>query len=192
MNNKLKIIRFFIENKEENFSINSIANNLKLNYRIAFEDTKKLEAENIVSIKKFGNTNQCSFNYKFNEKVLLVENNRKQELLKNQDIKVMYNRLMEIKNPFFICLVFGSYVKGMQKKHSDIDLCIISDDKIINEKINQIIRTLALEIHLLEFTTNEFVNMLRTKEQNVGKEIINNNIILKNVEGFYELINYAG
>ena len=191
MNSKLKIIKFFAGNKDGSFSINSVAKKLSLNYRVAFESIKQLEYEKVLSIKKLGNTNHCSFNYHFNEDVYVIETKKRGDLLKNKDIKVLCTRINEIQNPFFIVLLFGSYAKGIQTKHSDIDICIIINDKEIEQKIEQMIRTLPLKIHLLNFNTNEFIGMLKTTDKNVGKEIIQNNVILKNPENFYELINYA-
>ena len=37
-------------------------------------------------------------------------------------------------------------------------------------------------------STDEFESMLKTKENNVGKEIVKNNIILYGVENYYNLI----
>ena len=96
-----------------------------------------------------------------------------------------------MKNPFFVFLVFGSYAKKNQKKGSDIDICLITDDKKINSKIHQIIGLIPLDIHLLDFTVDDFIKMLKTKEDNVGKEIMKNNIILYGIENFYELIKNA-
>lgn len=192
MKNQQKIIRFLIGHKDESFSINSIAKKLKMNYRIAFEGVNKLEADGIVTIKKLGNSNQCVFSYHFNEKVLEAEDRKKEEFLRNKDFKVLYKRIMEIKNPFFICLVFGSYAKGTQTKHSDVDLCIITDNEEVKQKAEQTIRLFPFDIHFLCFTTKEFISMLSTTELNVGKEIVKDNIILKGAEGFYEMVNYAG
>ena len=45
---------------------------------------------------------------------------------------------------------------------------------------------LKLEIH--DFTVDEFESMLKTKEDNIGKEIVKNNIILYGLENYYNLI----
>ncbi len=191
MKSQLRILRFLMENKEESFSIRSIAKKLVLNYRIAFDEIKKLENEKLISVKKLGNTNQCSFNYSFNEKILMVEHQKRAELLKNKNLKVLYNTIMGVKNPFFICLVFGSYATGTHTNRSDIDLCIITDNQEVKKKVEQALKTLPLGMHILDFTTKDFISMLKTTELNVGKEIVKNNVILKSVENFYELINYA-
>jgi len=102
MDSTQKIINFFIEHKDIQYSINSVAKYLKINYRIAFEKIIELGKDSIISINKLGNSNQCSYNYKFNEKTLEAENMRKNKLLKNKNINVLYNRLAEIKTPFFM------------------------------------------------------------------------------------------
>jgi predicted nucleotidyltransferase len=191
MSSKPKILRFLMDNKQEAFSINSVSRRLKINYRIAFEDMKKLEADGLILIKKLGNSNQCQFSNHFNEETLKIEEEKKAELLKDKNLKVLYKRISEIKNPFFVCLIFGSYARGEQTKQSDVDLCIITDNQEVKERVGKTLRTLPLEIHLLGFTTDEFISMLKTNEQNVGKEIITSYIILKGTESFYELINYA-
>lgn len=191
MKNQIKIIKFFIENKEKKFSILSISKHLNMNYQIAFSEIKKLEKEKIIGIKRLGNSNQCFYNYQFNEKILIAESQRKEHLLRNKDINVIYTRLNEIKNPFYILLVFGSHSQGKETKRSDIDLCIISDNQETKNKASQIIRTISLNIHYLDFSVKEFLNMLKTTEDNVGKEIIRNNVILKGTEQLYEVINYA-
>ncbi|MBI2135527.1 nucleotidyltransferase domain-containing protein [Candidatus Woesearchaeota archaeon] len=191
MNSKQKILRHFIENNEDSFSIRSISKKLKINYRIAFEEIEKLKEQELIEIKKLGNCNLCRFAFKYNEKVFEIENIRKNELLDNKDLWVIYNRFKDIKSPFFILAVFGSYAKGTQTKRSDIDLCIIADNEKILKKAEQIIGLIPFEIHLLDFTTEQFISMLKTTELNVGKEIVKNNIILYGTENFYEMINYA-
>ena len=58
--------------------------------------------------------------------------------------------------------------------------------------MQQVIRLIPFKTHLMHFTTNEFITLIKTKEQNVGKEILKNNIIIKGIESFYELVSYAG
>ncbi len=188
---KLSILKFLIENNEEDFSIRQIALKRKINYKSAYEAVKKLEKERIIDIKRYGNISIIKFNYTFNESVFIVENKRKKDFLKNKNINVFYKRISEIKNPFFICLIFGSYAKGTERKGSDLDLCIITDNEKVKEEAGNIIDTTPLEIHLLEFTTMEFIKMLKTREFNVGAEIVKNKIILKGIELFYEMIKYV-
>ena len=90
--------------------------------------------------------------------------------------------------PFLIVLIFGSYIKGTKTDKSDIDLCIISDDKIKSNKLIEKLSLLPFNIEIQNFTVEEFEAMLKIKENNVGKEIIKNNILLFGIENYYNLI----
>ncbi|MBU4351915.1 MAG: nucleotidyltransferase domain-containing protein [Nanoarchaeota archaeon] len=186
--NNIKILKFLINNRNKEFSINQISKELNLNYRIAYQETHKLRA--LINIRILGNSKQCQFNNRFNYLILKTENERKEEILKNKNLNVINNELEKIKSPFYILLLFGSSVKE-NKKGSDIDLCLISDDKKNVEQLKQSLNWLPLKLHIIDFNTNEFKQMLNTKEDNVGKEILENNIILQGIEDFYRLLNFS-
>ncbi len=188
---KLNILRLLIENPEKEFSIRQTALKRKINYKSAYNAIFKLKKENIVDVKKHGNTSIVKFNFNFNESVYLAESRRMKDFLKNKDFKILYRRLKEIKNPFFICVVFGSYAKGKAQKGSDLDLCVITNDKKVSSEIHTVLDITPFEIHYIEFTPEEFIEMLKTTEFNVGKEIVKNRVILKGIEDFYELMNYV-
>ena len=188
INNQKKIIIFLMGNKEELFSINQIAKSLNMNYKIAFQETKKLEKEGIIKISRLGNSNQCSFSYQLNEKTFSAELIKRAEFLRNKDFKVFYNRVTELKNPFFTLLVFGSHANGKAKKASDLDVCLITESQEVKKNIQTIVSITPFEVHIIEFTSREFQSMINTKKSNVGKEILDNNIILKGIEPFYEMI----
>ena len=94
-------------------------------------------------------------------------------------------------SPDYSLVLFGSYAKGKADKHSDLDIAIITpiENKEKAESImNSIKRTTSLNLHPLEFTYKDFIEMLSSKENNVGKEIVKNNIIFKGYEQFYECL----
>ncbi|MEM3374051.1 MAG: nucleotidyltransferase domain-containing protein [Candidatus Woesearchaeota archaeon] len=186
----LNILRILIENSDKVYSIRKLSLQRNINYKSAYYVILKLKEYNIIDLEKQGNTSFVKFNFNFHDSVFLVENQRKKDFLKNDDFNVLYNRISQnIKNPFFILLVFGSYAKGTQTKNSDLDLCLITDNENIKKEINLIIETIPYEIHFLDFTTNEFLKMLKTTDFNISKEIVNNKIILNGIELFYNLIN---
>ncbi len=192
MKNRLKVLTFFMENKGMEFSIKGISEKLGINYRIAFEEIKALEKKGAIKVRKAAGANLCSFAYAFNELASQAEEARKEVLLRDKNIRVIYNRVKEIQDPFYILLVFGSYAAKTQAKTSDIDICIITDSDYVKNKSEGIISQIPLRVHPLDFTKDEFLSMLKTIKPNVGHEILKNNVILKGIEEFYELINYAG
>src|SRR3989338_5905423 len=129
MNNNLKILKFFADNKDRKFTIKKTSEALKINYRIAHEEISSLEKDKLIKIEKHGNSKICQFDYKYSSKIVEVEEIRKQELFRNKDIKLIYARIKETTNPFYILVVFGSHVNRTHTKNSDIDICLITDSK---------------------------------------------------------------
>jgi predicted nucleotidyltransferase len=189
INIKQKILKFLIENKERSFSINGISKSLKIDYKLVYMNIKKLGNENAVKIEDLGNVKRCSFDNYFNNDVFIVENERKKEILKNKDFLVTYNELSKI-NKQFILLLFGSHIKGTASKNSDIDLLLISskeEAKLVESELKMI----PLKIHLTSISYEDFIEMLKTKEQTVVNEALKKNIILYGLEDYYRLLKNA-
>ena len=189
MNNNLKVLNLFANNKDKEFTIRKVSEFLKINYRIVYEEIMKLEKEGLIKIVKHGNSKVCSFNYKYHSKIVEIEEIRKRELFKNNDIKLIYKRLKEVKSPFYCLVLFGSYANKTNKKGADIDLCLIIDDQKVNNEMQSILSITPINIHLQGFSSKHFLAMLKSKEFNVGNEIVKNNIILYGIEAFYEMVN---
>ena len=189
INNNLRILKFFVDNKDKTFSIRKVSEVLNINYRIVYEEIMSLQNERLIKIEKKGNSNICSFNYKYNNKTVNVEELRKEELFKNKDIKLVYNRIKEVKSPFYCLILFGSCASKTNKKGSDIDLCLITDNQEISKEIQPILSITPLDIQLQDFNSKHFIQMIKSKELNVGNEIVKNNIILYGLESFYEMVN---
>lgn len=186
-NEKLSILKLLIENQEESFSIRQIAFQRKINYKSAYGAVQKIQKEGIIEVVKHGNTCLCSFNRNFNASVFTVEYHRLQELLRDKNLKVMYGRFKAI-NQQYILLLFGSYAKRAQTKHSDIDLLLITDHP---EKVKAQTNLLPLPIHLTSIIYDDFRTMLKSKEFTVVSEALKRNIILFGIEDYYRMINNA-
>ena len=189
MKNNLKVLNLFVNNKDKSFTIKKVAEALKINYKIVYEEITKLEKDNLIKITRHGNAKVCMFNHNYHSKIVEIEEIRKQELFKNKDIKLIYNRIKEVKSPFYCLIIFGSYANRTNKKGSDIDICIITDNEEINKEVQSILGVTPINVHLQNFSSKHFLAMLKSKEFNVGNEIVKNNIILHGIESFYEIVN---
>lgn len=189
MNNNLKVLKLFVDNKDKSFTIKKVAEALKMNYKIVYEEITKIEQDNLIKITRHGNAKVCIFNYKYHSKIVEIEEIRKQELFKNKDVKLIYSRIKEIKSPFYCLILFGSYTNKTRQKGSDIDLCLITDNEKINKEVQSILSITSINVHLQDFISEHFLAMLKSKEFNVGNEIVKNNIILHGIESFYEMVN---
>jgi len=187
MDSETKILKLLLDWKEERFTIKKIAEALKINYRIAYENVLALEKEQLIKITRVGNSKICEFSYRFNNKVYNAEYTRQQDLFRDKNFLVIHNRLAELNFPF-IALLFGSHAKGKSTKHSDIDILTIGGDQ---KEIKSILTLLPNKTHLTQVTYEEFINMAKSKEFTVVSEAIKNNTILIGIEEYYRLLENA-
>ncbi|MBU0469869.1 MAG: nucleotidyltransferase domain-containing protein [Nanoarchaeota archaeon] len=188
-NNEEKgILKYLIDHKEQKFSINQLAKARKVNYKSAYQNILKLRDKKIIETEKLGNTTNCSFNYKFDSLVFAVESERREDKLKDKKINSVFRELKNVENPFFIVLLFGSYASGKQTKGSDIDILIIVNDSTLENEIKRNLSILPFDVHCTYLSTKEFKSMINSREFNVVEEVKKNNIILRGVEGYYQLI----
>lgn len=187
MNSQTKILKLLLSRKEEQFTIRRIAQAIKINYRIAYEQTIQLEKEGFIKITRAGNSKMCGLTGKFNNKIFEAEYSRREDLFKNKDFLIIHNRLAGLQFPF-IALLFGSQAKGKAKKHSDIDILTIGGDE---KEIQAMISLLPDKIHLTAVKYEDAFHMLRSKDFTVVSEAVKNNIILIGIEEYYRLLQNA-
>ncbi len=191
-NHKDKILKLLLSNKKEEFTIRAISKNISIDYKTVYMTVKGLIKSQVIQAKKAGQTTLCSINQnKFNSDIFRVELIRLEELLRNKNFSVLHTYFNDIKKPFFILLLFGSYASGKPRKKSDIDLMLIVDDEKIRRDIKNKTSLIPLNIHLIDFTPEEFLSMIKTTDFNVGKEVFYNNIILFGIEDYYRLLQNA-
>ena len=184
---KENILMYFVEDKNREVTIKELSKILKKDYKNVYVSVQELK-ENL-TINKKSNSTYISFLPKLSPHIFLIENIRKQNILKNNKIKLIYDDLKKISTPFFIAIIFGSYAKNNFTKNSDIDMCIIHNgEKDFKEIYNKLSIHSKLEIH--DFHYKEFIDLLKDKTRNVGHEIVKNGVILSNVEAYYELLKY--
>ena len=165
-----------------------ISGGLNADYKNTFNVIKNLSPD-VVSKDKLGNTTLIEIKLSPNQEIFSVEHQRTRMFLdENRRLELMKKDAELVGYPFMILLVFGSYVKGTKTEKSDIDVCIISDNKIKTEELISRLRLLPLNLEIQDFTTKEFESMLEVKRGNIAKEIVKNNVILYGIENYYSLI----
>ena len=182
-----KLLKHLIENKKPQ-SILKASGAIVVDYKNTHRIVSKLQ-QDIISKEKFGNTCLIKINLKPNQEIFSVENKRTAQFLnENKQLELVKQDIENLNYPFFIVLLFGSYVKKIQTKKSDIDICIICDNKEKTKELMLKLELLPIKLEIHNFTSNEFESMLKTREDNVAKEIIKNNIVLYGTENYYNLI----
>ncbi len=183
-NELIAILELLIQNRTAQYTIRELSQERNINYKSAYEVIQKLREEGCVSVQKIGQTCLCQFSQKFTNTVYLAEKARLEKILKDKDLKLVYTELSKVKTQF-IALLFGSYARGTQTKHSDFDFLLISHD---TAKVNDAISWIPKDIHITHISYVEFVQMLQSKEFSVVSEAVKNNIVFFGIEDYYRFL----
>ena len=185
---KERIIKNLIENKNSQ-SILTLSGSALVDYKNTYNIVNELQSEGIITREIMGNTNPIRINLSPNQEIYSVENKRTEEFLsKHPKLNIVKKYTEELGYPFMIMLVFGSYVKNTKTESSDIDICIISDNKEKTKELREKLNLLSLKLEIHEFSTKEFISMIEKTQKNLGHEIVKSNIILYGIENYYNLI----
>lgn len=193
---KTKILRYFALNLDKQKTIRKVSQETETPYMTANRIVKDLADKNILTMSKLGNSIVCNLNLKnmlTKNYLILAEDEAKPFLIKKYPLLIKIDKIIkENENPKFSSILFGSYASQKAEKHSDIDICFITDDKRCMTKIldefKEIEKLHDIEINTLIFTKKQFKDMIRSKEENVGKQIIKNHIILFNPELYWNIV----
>jgi predicted nucleotidyltransferase len=187
LSQKERMVKHLIENKNPQ-SIMALSGSIVLDYKNAYNIVNELQPE-IISKEKIGNTSLIRLNLIPNQEIYSVENIRTDEFLsKHPTLKIVKKYIAELNYPFLIVLAFGSYVKNTKTENSDVDICIISDNKDKTNELHEKLSLLSLKLEIHEFTAKEFISMIEKNQNNLGHEIVKSNIILYGAENYYNLI----
>jgi|SRR3989344_4113919 len=185
---KERIIKNLIENKKPR-SILTLSGSAFVDYKNAYNIVNELQSEGIIAKESMGNTTPITLNLSPSQEIFNVESKRTEEFLsKNPKLRLIQKDIEEIGYPFMVVLVFGSHVKNTKTEFSDIDICIISDNKEKTKKLVQSLNLLSLKLEIQEFTTDEFTSMIEKAQNNLGHEIVKSNLIIYGIENYYNLI----
>ena len=92
-------------------------------------------------------------------------------------------------------MVAGSYAAGKATKKSDLDVVVLVEDGTETKKILAILKNkgelMIPEVHPYVFTKTEFLKMLLNDEENYGKFVFKNRVILFGAENYYLIIREA-
>lgn len=184
--NNNEIITELIEKGGDKPTINQLSKDTGIRYKNVYDIVKKLERINLIKTEKIGNSLQCSLVKKVHPLLFNAEFERREKLIQNKDLNVIFNRLNSL-NFMFIAVLFGSYAKQTFTKRSDIDIMIIGE-KDREKEFERLFSIIPLNIHDLFFTSEEFLSMAQSYEFSVVKEAIRNNIIMVGIEDYYRLM----
>lgn len=191
---RVKILGFLLKNPRLDYSIRAISLQIKVNYRLVYQEIMDLKKEELINIHKKGASNFCQVNLSGNYNLFsYIEELRQQEFQKKHlSIKVILHELNKLTSVYYIAILFGSYVAGKIKKDSDLDLLFIIPRGIkvdlFEKMITSYLKLLSYPLDINVISEESFLEMKRESGLNVVNELIGNHIILKGGEFYYQLL----
>ncbi|MDK2907922.1 MAG: uncharacterized protein PWQ87_380 [Candidatus Woesearchaeota archaeon] len=177
----LRILSLFTKSYNKEYYIREVEKLLGISSRTALVTLAKLEKKGILESKIRGKIKTYSIKKSglSREYFVLTEQYKKIQFLeKNQLIKEVLEKAED--NMHGIVIVFGSYAKGIQKKDSDLDIFIVG--KYDEDRIKEVGKKYGIDINIKWYPMKIFEKEINTDI--LLKEVIENHIIIKGVEGF--------
>ncbi|NQV09361.1 nucleotidyltransferase domain-containing protein [Candidatus Woesearchaeota archaeon] len=169
-----KIMQLFYKEKTVKLHLREIARQTKLHEPSATRFLNSLEKEQILKSEKDGNLKKYSIRQSIRAYLILesfdLERFEKLPSIRKNAIKVYLDKLPE--KPVFAVL-FGSTAKGNFKEDSDIDILIITNNKIsAKEAEKEADAITAMKISTFQITYKDFLIDLRMKEDKVVQSAV--------------------
>jgi len=187
----IEIINLFKKNIFLSKTIREISLTLNKDYPTIYNAIKELADKNILNTKEVGKSKVCELNLNMNSISVLSFLDEQEAISKNipnMDKILNFKEFLDD-----ILLITGSYAESKETKKSDIDLVIITKENAFQkQKLAENLTYLFLpRIHVIVITQKDFMDMLRDKKANFGKEIFNKRLIFRNAQRYYELLKEA-
>lgn len=196
-----QVIRLYSTEPLAEFSIRQISKKLTKSYSYTYNKIQDGISNGILRSKKRGASTSCSLNLESQKTLELlsaISVSDKDAFAKKQCVlsSALDELAVKVKEKsnynIFAMILFGSTAKGTARKKSDIDLFFISPskekyDEMIENECNAIRMSYGREVNPIVAEPKMYINMLREKEENVGKQVLRNKVIFFGANKFWDL-----
>jgi predicted nucleotidyltransferase len=189
--NEVEILNVFRRDIFLKKTIREIAIFLKKTYPKIYDATKKLEKRKVLILEKVGGSRLCILKLS-KESISLLSFLDEQEAFSKNIPNI--EKILEFKEFYDdMLIVAGSYAKEKQTPKSDIDIVVITKDKVSQKQklLENLTLTFHPEVHPLVFSYENFKEMLLDKHETFAKQVFKNKIIFRNTQRYYLLISEA-
>lgn len=192
---ELKIIELYSRNIFASHTIRGIMKNMGTkSYNWTHTAVTKLIKEKILAAEEKGKSIICRIN--LDEQATLACLSYVEEArAAKANIPNIRKILPLIDQDYFTLIIAGSYAKGKAAEKSDLDVVAIVDKKDDVTPLMNRLRNrgefMIPELHPYVFTSEEFHLMLLGKDENYGKEIFKNCLVVSGAEGYYRMLRRA-
>jgi predicted nucleotidyltransferase len=163
----------------------------KKSYQRVYDGVQELVQRKALKLDKFGHSNLVTLSFS-HESIFMLSYLDEEEAFLHKVPNI--HKLLDIKElADDIVMVIGSYAKKKQTKSSDVDLVVITPEKAFDKQklIENLTLTFFPPLHPIVFTRKDFIEMLLSTEENLGKEAFKNHLLYRNPKIYYELVKEA-
>jgi len=191
---QIEIMKILVSKIDKRFSINEISKILKKPYALIHRSMPELIKNKFILLDE---KKLLSLNYRENfAELSFIESIRaKNSIVKEKSVSLFIKDcLKEIREDFFIFLIFGSFIE--KKKFNDLDIILILDNPIKIEQTEKIIKNLAsnfsFKIDLHTLSKESAYEMFSKREQiNILNESLNRHLVVFGWENYYKILSNA-
>lgn len=195
-NEKIRLLKVWRKNPFREFSIAEIMKESKKKTKTwVFNALKLLAKNNILKSTRKANLDIYNLNLDNPASLQLLQYLEAQDNMNFPQLKVVSEIISKIPIKNCAVIVFGSYANNKQTKKSDLDICILIENKEVEKKlkpyINEIKFNYSIKIDEHYILFENFVKMLLREEENLAKQIFIKHLLFYNSEIYYQLLKEA-
>ena len=195
-NKQIELLNVWRNSPLREFSISEIMKQSNKNTKTwVFNTLKSLVKNKILICNRKGNLDIYTLNLANPITTQLLQYLESQENISFPQLGLISELIDKISIKCYSLIVFGSYASNKHTKNSDIDICILIDNKETEKKIkpyvNEIKLNYPIKIDEHYVTFEDFVKMLLREEENLGKQIFRKHKIFYNADVYYQLLKEA-
>ncbi len=192
MNNEQKLVLYLGKNFGQGFTTHNLSIKLDIPYATFYRLINRLRDSELLSFNKVGRAEVVSLNVENDIIVNYLAVSSDIERIKYlEEVKLISKIYESIVNCRDIVVLFGSYASKKFKKKSDVDILIINGDGKNSVSFYKYELLFDIKINPICVSRKEFVIMLKDNEENLGKQVLKNNIVLNKPNDFWRLV-YSG
>lgn len=156
-----ELLNYYFLNPEDSLFVNEISRKLDLDKRNLVKKLKELEEEGILKSEIRGNQKMYSIN-----KAYPLYNEYKQIIFKTIGIENKLRNVLKQIAGIEKVYLFGSYAKNEMDTHSDIDLLVVGEHKVMSlqKQITKLQKEINREINVVNMDKKEFQNRKKRKD----------------------------
>ncbi len=183
MNNELKIINYLGRNIGRGYTMHELSKLTGIPYASFYRAIERVK--DLLVIERVGRAKTVRLNASnpiIGAHLAISSDEEKKAYIKGQP---MIKKIASELRTNDIVILFGSYAKGTQTDKSDIDVLVVNKDGKKSLSLSKYELLFRKKINPIFITESEFKEMLKSEEENVGKQALKSHIILNSPGRFW-------